>query len=158
MTASTANRFGERQPSEYVPYTGASGYHYYKDCLLMKDASSGRVIPLIQGAGASNGRFLGVMDNEVNLAAGLGSSQAILNVFKRGEYTFEANGTGTSAHIGQMAYGLDDQTVGVSAGVAALPVGEIVGIPSTSTYRVRIDNAICGVLDGYGVSWAYTQN
>lgn len=158
MAAATKNRYGERQPAEYVPYTGASGYHYYKDTLLMKDGAVGRIRPLVQGSGASNARFIGVASNEVDLSAGLGSSQATLNVWKTGEFTFNANGTGTSAHIGQIGYGLDDQTVGVSAGVVGLPVGEIVGIPTTSTYRVRIDNAVSLPFAAYGISWADTQN
>lgn len=158
MTAATQDRYGERQPSELVPYNGASGYTYYKNCLMMHDAANGLIRPLVQGAGASNATFIGVGSNQVNLSAGKGSSQATLEVWKTGEFTFVANGTGASAHIGQRAFGLDDQTVGVSIAAPALCVGEIVGIPSTSSYRVRIDNAINLPLDSQGVSWAPTQN
>lgn len=140
MTALTGDRDGERQPSELVPYTGASGYTYYKGALIMKTA--GNVIAPLTLAGLSNGRFLGVASNRVDLVAGLGSSQDILNIWKTGEFTFAANGTGASSHIGQWAYGVDDQTVGVSAIVNSVPVGEIVGIPTSSTYRVRINNAV----------------
>jgi len=142
MAAANANRDAQRQTGELLHFTGASGYKYYKGTLLMKTGASGaRVIPLTS-AGASNGYFLGVVENLVDLTAGLGASQAIIDVWSKGEFTFEANGTGVSAHIGQWAYGLDDQTVGVSIQINALPVGVITGFPSTSKYRVLIDPAI----------------
>lgn len=142
MSAATQNRDGERQVGEYVAYSGNSGYHFYHDALVMKaGASSARVQPYAV-TGASGGYFLGVGSNEVNLAAGLGASQEILNVWKTGIFTFAANGTGVTSDIGKLAWGLDDQTVGISVADAALCVGEIVGIPTSSTYRVRIDNAI----------------
>jgi hypothetical protein len=158
MAAAAADRDGQRQPSEYVPYTGASGYTYYKDTLLMGLGTGLGVVPLVQGAGASNAHFLGVVANRVTLGAGLGTSNFIVNTWKVGEFTFAANGTGASSHIGLRAYGIDDQTVGTSAAAPCLTVGEIVGIPSTSTYRVRIDNAINLGANDQGVSWAATQN
>jgi len=158
MTAAAQNRYAERQPSEYVPYNGASGFTYFSHTFQMYSALGTGIRPLVQGAGASNGRFIGVNDNNVDLSAGLGASQDTLNVWKTGEFTFDANGTGTSAHIGQIAYGIDDKTAGVSAAAPALPVGEIVGIPTTSTYRIRIDNAINAQPNDRGVSWAATQN
>lgn len=158
MAAATQNRFGERQPSELVPYTGASGYRYFKNTLIIKDGSAARIIPLTVGAGASNARFIGVANNEVNLTAGLGASQKILDVWKCGEFTFNANGTGVSADIGKVAYGVDDQTVGVSSGLNSMPVGEIVGLPTTSSFRVRIDNAINLPFIAYGASSVGAQN
>lgn len=142
MAAATQNRDGERQPSEYVPYTGASGYTYYQDTMIMEKGDGTGIAPLESGTGASGGHFLGVGSNRVDLAAGLGTSQWTLNVFKVGEHTFVANGTGASAHIGQKAYGLDDQTVGVSIGVPCFEVGEIVGVPTSSSYRVRMNNSV----------------
>lgn len=156
MSAATADRDGQRQPGELVPYTGASGYKYYKNTLIIKDGP-GNLRPLA-AAGLSNAYFIGVNANRVDLTAGLGASQAILDVWKRGEFTFAANGTGASAHIGQRAYALDDQTVGVSMGAPALYVGEITGIPTSTSYRVRIDTAINGSVYGNGISWAATQN
>ena len=149
MSAATADRDPRRQPGVLVPYTGASGYKYYKGTLLMKDASAGRVIP-VTSLGSSNSTFLGVVDNRVDLTAGLGSSQDIINTYTKGEFTFLANGTGTSAHIGQQAYALDDQTVGVSMVAPSLRVGLITGLPSTTEYRVLIDPAV----GGRGVSLA----
>jgi hypothetical protein len=141
MSAATSNRQGQRQPSEKVPYTGASGYTYYKDTLQVM-APNGTVQPYA-GTGTSGAYFIGVNDNKVDLSAGLGSSNEIMNVWKTGEFTFEANGTGATADIGKRAYAIDDQTVGASGGAnASLWVGEIVGLPSTSSYRVRIDNAV----------------
>lgn len=141
MAAATANRDGKRQPGEYVAYTGASGIHYYKNTLIMKNGVA--ILPAAQGAGASNARFLGVAANEVNLAGNLGTSNAILNIWKTGIFTFTAQGTGASPHIGQRAYALDDQTVGVSAATPVLYVGEITAIsPTTGSYRVFIDPAI----------------
>ncbi len=142
MSAATQNRYGQRQESVLVPYTGSSGFHYYKDTLIIKDGTNSAAIFPLTFAGSSFGYFLGVASNEVNQAAGLGSSQEVLNLWKRGEFTFAANGSGASAHIGQIAYGLDDQTVGVSIAQPAIPVGEIVGIPTSTSYRVRIDNHI----------------
>lgn len=158
MSAATKNRDGGRQPGELVSYNGASGYTYYKDCLLMKDRATDRVIPLVSGAGASNAKFIGVISNRVDLSAGLGASNATLDVWKTGIFSFEANGTGSTKDIGSMAYGLDSQTVGNSIGVIGLPVGEITGLVSTSVYRVRIDNAIGLPLNTYGVSWDFTRN
>lgn len=159
MTAATGNRYAERQPSEFVPYTGSSGYKYYKDTLIMKSSSGAVITPVgLTNPGVSNGYFLGVVNNKVDLSAGLGSSQAIIDVWKSGEFTFEANGTGASQHIGQIAYALDDQTVGVSCAAPCLPVGEIVGIPSTTKYRVRINNFVGLGIANRGVSWAAIQN
>lgn len=158
MTAASENRYGERQPSELCPYSGASGYKYYKHTLMMKDVKTARIRPLEDGTGVSNATFVGVADNMVDLSAGLGTSQRTLNIWKTGEFTFVVNGTGASADIGQRAYGLDDQTVGTSIGDPCLQVGEIVGVPSTSTYRVRINNAINLPLDSQGASWEPTQN
>lgn len=145
MSASTTNREGQRQPSEKVPYTGASGYTYFKDTIQC--TVGGNVQPF---AGNSGARFIGVNDNKVALGAGLGSSNEILNIWKTGEFTFVANGTGATLDIGKRAYAIDDQTVGSSGGAhASLWVGEIVALPSTSSYRVRINPAV-GV--AYGVS------
>lgn len=158
MTAASKDRYGERQPSELCPYHGASGYTYYKNTLMMKDVATARIRPLEDGAGVSNATFVGVADNGVNLSAGLGASQRTLNIWKTGEFTFVVNGTGASADIGKRAWGLDDQTVGTSIASPCLCVGEIVGVPSASTYRVRINNAINLPLDSQGVSWAPAQN
>lgn len=158
MTAAAKDRYGERQPSELCPYTGASGYTYYKNTFLMHKADGTGIAPLVQGAGCSGAHFIGVAANGVDLSAGLGASQMTLNVYKTGEWTFAANGTGASSDIGQRAYGLDDQTVGVSIAAPCLSVGEIVGFPSTSTYRVRIDNAVNMGFNDHGVSWGWDQN
>lgn len=159
MSAAAADRYGERQPSEYTPYSGASGYTYYKHTYIMHKADGTGVAPAVQGTGCSGAHLLGVLDNGVNLSEGLGASQETLNIWKKGEFTFEAQGTGASAHIGQRGYLIDDQTVGVSAGIPCLVAGEIVGLPSASEYRVRIDNAVG--LWGHasvGLSWTPLQN
>lgn len=123
----------------------------------MKDPAGAIIRPAAQGV--TGAAFLGVVDNRVNLSEGLGASQEVINVWKTGEFTFDANGTGASAHIGQRAYALDDQTVGVSIAYPCLRVGEIVGIPSTSTYRVRIDSAISSMdVLSNGISFAFAQN
>ena len=160
MAAATANRDGQRQPSVVAPYTGSSGYTYYKDTLVMKSPVGAVIQPVVQGAGASNARFIGVVKDRVDLSAGLGASNHILNLWKTGEFTFATNGTGTSAHIGQGAFALDDQTVGISAGVPVVRVGEIVGLPSTSSYRVRIDGSVGAVMSSVslGASWTTAQN
>lgn len=148
MAAANANRDPQRQPGEFLHYTGASGFLYYKGTLLMKQGASYAGVQPLTSAGSSNGYFLGVVENRVDLTAGLGSSQEILNVWTRGEFTFAANGTGATSHIGQIAYALDDQTVGVSMVVPSLAVGVITGVPTTSSYRVLID----GFVGGRGVS------
>lgn len=160
MSAATQNRDGQRQPGEVVAYNGSSGYNYYKETLVQKTIGSAVVNPAVQGAGASNARFIGVVVDRVDLTAGLGSSNAVLNVYKRGEFTFVANGTGVSVHIGQRAFALDDQTVGVSMGVPCLWVGEITGIPTSGTYRVLIDNAVGQPMSSHtmGASWTVAQN
>jgi hypothetical protein len=147
MAAATADRLVDRQPAELCHYSGASGYKYYKGCLVIKPGDSTLPIQPLTAAGSSDAYFLGVIANRVDLSAGLGSSNEILDVWKRGEFTYAANGTGASAHIGLRAYALDDQTVGISMAVPSLCVGEITGIVSTSKYRVRIDNAV-GTLRG----------
>jgi len=142
MSAATQNRYGERQPGELVSYSGGSGYHYYKNTLIMKRGASASTLMPVTAAGTSGGYFIGVANNEVNQVAGLGASQEVLDIWKTGIFTFAANGTGATNHIGQMAWALDDQTVGVSIAVGSIMVGEITGIPTSTTYRVRIDNAI----------------
>jgi hypothetical protein len=156
MAAATANRDGQRQPGDIVQYSGASGIRYFKNTLIMKNGP-GVILPVAQGAGASNARFLGVAANEVNMTGNLGASNFLLNLWKKGEFTFVAQGTGVSAHIGQRAYALDDQTVGVSAATPVLYVGEITAIPTTSSYRVIIDQAINGEFVS-GLSGFSTQN
>jgi hypothetical protein len=84
-------------------------------------------------------RFLGVNRNRLDRSADNGASLVDLEIWKTGRFVFAAQGTGASAHIGQVAYGIDDQTVGVSAAPPVLRVGEIVSLPSTSEYEVRID-------------------
>lgn len=158
MAAATQNREPQRQPSELVPYTGSSGYTYYKGTGAMAQATGSGVIPVVQGAGASNAHFLGIVNDRVDLSEGLGSSQATLDIWKTGEVTLAANGTGASADIGLRAYFLDDQTVGTSIAPPCLFAGEIVGFPDTSTYRVRIDNAVNSDPQSQGVSWAVGQN
>jgi len=158
MSAASSNRDAARQPGDLASYTGASGYTYYKGTLLMKDRSTDRVIPLVQGSGASNAKFLGVVANRVDLSEGLGASNIVLDVWKTGIFTMEANGTGATVDIGSMAYGIDDQTVGNSAEAPCLAVGEITGLVSTSQYRVRIDNAVGLPINSNGVSWDWTQN
>lgn len=158
MTAAAKDRYGERQPSELCPYTGASGYHYYKDTMLMHKANGTGIAPAVQGAGCSGSHFIGVLSNGVDLTAGLGASQRTLDVWKTGEFTFVAQGTGTSADIGRRGYIIDDQTVGNSAAAPCLTAGEIVGVPDACNYRVRIDGAVNLGLNDHGVSWAWAQN
>jgi len=159
MAAAAKNRDGQWQPSEFVPYTGCSGYNIYKDTMIMTKGTGTGVVPLEQGTGASGSHFIGVANTQVDLTAGLGTSQRTLETFKKGEYTFEANGTGASAHIGQRAWGLNDQTVGVSIAAPCLHVGEIVGLVDASNYRVRIDNAIGKVADlAFGLSLLYSND
>jgi hypothetical protein len=153
MAAATANRDGQRQPGELVPYTGISGIRYFKETLIIKSGFG--IIPAIQGTSAGSARFLGVAANEVNLTSGV--SNATLNIWKTGEFTFKANGTGVSAHIGQRAYALDDQTVGVSAATPVVYVGEITAIPSSTEYRVLINPAINAQFVS-GLSGFSTQN
>ncbi len=146
MAAATQDRDGQRQPSIIAPYTGASGELYYKNTFMIRNGTSGTdgVVRSLTLAGSSRGYFLGVNADRVDLSAGLGSSQSQLRIWKAGEFTFAANGTGISSHIGEVAYGLDDNTAGISAVQPALIVGEIVAIPTSSTYRIRIDNAVGG--------------
>lgn len=141
MAAATRNRDAERSPSDMYAYNGNSGVHIYADTLVMVSAA-GRIQPAVVGAGASGGRFLGVAKNELDLSGNLGSSNVVLDIWKAGIFTFAANGTGVSADIGRRAYIIDDATVGNSAGAPSLYAGEIVGMPTTSFYRVRIDNAV----------------
>jgi len=142
MAAATADRDGQRQPSELISYSGGSGYLYYKNTLLMRigtAASNDGTIRPLAAAGACQGTFLGVVSNRVDLSAGLGASQATIDTWKTGEFTLQANGTGVSGDIGLIAYALDDQTVGTSMAFHSLAVGEIVGLPRSTQYRVRIN-------------------
>ena len=143
MSAATQNRFAERAESDIIAYSGGSGYHYYRDTLIMKQGLSLSTITPVASAGCSGGLFLGVAVNEVNLAAGLGASQEVLNIWKTGVFTFASNGVGATSDIGRRAWALDDSTVGLSmASQGGLYVGEITGVPSSTTYRVRIDPAV----------------
>lgn len=155
MAAATTDRDMQRQPSTQANYTGVSGQTYYKGTGVM--ANGVGVVPVAQGAGASNAYFLGIVDNRIDLSAGLGASQGIINVWKVGEYTVAAQGTGVSSHIGKRAYWIDNQTVGVSAATPVLLAGEIMAIPTSSTYRLRIDNAVNAPFVS-GLSGFATQN
>lgn len=142
MASATTDRDLQWQPSEIISYTGASGYLFYKGTIAVQQAGTGAIRPYT--AGLSGAYFLGIVRDRVDQSAGLGASQAELKIYKRGEVTLAANGTGVSAHIGRQAFAIDDQTVGVSAtvGPSSIFVGEIVGVPTSTTYRVRIDNAV----------------
>ena len=161
MAAATRDReVSSRTPGNLIPYSGASGYNYLVGCMTMRDITGAIIRPMVQGAGASNARFLGINRNRVDLTAGLGSSQAILDIYKTGVFTLLANGTGSSTDIGKVAYALDDQTVGISIAAPCLAVGEITGFIDTSTYRVRIDNFV-GRLPGaleLGISTSLNVN
>lgn len=138
MAAATTNHDSKRSPGDKIDYHGASGYTYFTDTMVMQSAGSALIIPL---AGTSGVYFLGVVENKV--ALGTGNSQAMLHVWKTGEFEFDANGTGASSHIGRAAYAIDDKTVGISGGAfASVYVGEVTAVPTSSTYRVRIDQAV----------------
>ncbi len=142
MAASSGNRDAERQPGTLLHFTGASGFRYDKGTMIIKPgASYAGFIPLT-AAGSSYGTFLGVIESGADLTAGLGTSQAIIEVWSMGEFSFVANGTGASDHIGKIAYALDNQTVGVSMAAYSIPVGLITGIPSTTEYRVLINGFV----------------
>lgn len=138
--AASADRTQERQPSEYCFYRGSSGTKIYSGTFVMR--TNAGVIQAGEG-GASTSSFLGVADNQADLSATQTGITAInVKVWKTGEFTVKALGTGATTDIGQKAYLHNDETVGVSYGTPNLVVGEITGIPSTSTYRVRITNAV----------------
>lgn len=140
MSAATGDREYQRQPGDLVAYGGASGYTYYAGAMIMRD-NANVIRPLAKGV--TNTSFLGVIQDRVDLSGGdKGASAKMINVYKSGEFTFEAQGTGASAHIGQDAYAMDDQTVGVSAAAPYNKVGVITGLTSTSKYRVRVTSAV----------------
>lgn len=139
MAAATANREITRQPGELVAYNGASGRHYYAGTMVIRN-NAGAIVPGALGASGDLISFLGVVQDNVNLTTNNGNSNLSLNVYKTGEFTFVAQGNGVSADIGRIAYLMDDQTVGVSTGIPRTPVGEITGIPNSTSYRVRITN------------------
>lgn len=152
MAAAAANRSTvNRQPSELVAYTGSSTFIYYQGTMIMRDGT-GTFRPAVVGAGASSARFEGVMENYAP-----GTTVVELRLWKTGEFTFESNGTGATSHIGQRAYIIDDQTVGLSAAFPCLVAGEITGLPTTTQYRVRIDGAV-GLNYQIGLSGFTYQN
>lgn len=141
MAAANRNRDAQMTPdSKLVKYTGAVGAHYYAGTYIM--VAGGTIVPAAAGAGASGAKLLGVIANEVDISGGVGASNAELMIYKEGVFSMNAQGTGTSAHIGARAYIIDDNTVGVSVGFPALYAGEITGLQTTGIYRVRIDQAI----------------
>ena len=142
MTAATGDNQGERQPADIVQYQSGVSTIFYKDCAVMSDGA-GAIKPVVVGAGASMATFLGVVDDRVDQSRSLtGLSCIPLRVWKSGEFTFNAAGTGASAHIGRPVYFHDDQTVGISAAYPRLLAGEVTGMKNTSTYRVRITQAV----------------
>lgn len=141
MAASGDNDL-ERRPGELVNYgLGASGYMYHKGAAFMRDGASGALRPV--AGGVTGSIFLGVVDRSVAGPNGSnGLSVNTINAWAQGEFTFNAQGTGASAHIGQKAYFMDDITVGVSAAVSNVLAGVVTGLESTDKYRVRITSAI----------------
>lgn len=142
MSALTVNVNRERKESDLIAYNGGSGYNYYKGAMVIKQGASWATIIPLATAGASSAKFLGVNEEQINLTAGLGSSNGTLKLWTTGEFTFSANGTGVTNDIGLRAYGLDDNTVGNSLAQPAVWVGIITGIPDSTHYRVLIDQAI----------------
>jgi len=139
MAAANANRKNARQQGDIETYTGASGRQYFQGTLVARN-NANALVPYTLGASGDSITFLGVASQNVNLSGNLGTSNFGLDIWKTGVFTFEAQGTGVSAHIGRLAFAIDDQTVGISAAIPRMPIGEIVGIPTSTSYRVRISN------------------
>lgn len=148
MAALSGPKEEQRQPSDLVPYTGNSGYNYYAGALLMRGATAGLIVPIASTTGASgllSTSFIGVAANSAFPSNG--SSNSIIDVWKTGEFTVDAQGTGVSADIGKIGYAFNDNTVGTSFATPRLAVGEIVGVPTSTTYRLRITNQVGRVAD-----------
>lgn len=137
--AATADREIQRQPSELVAFTGVSGQTYYAGTMVMRGVS--HLLPAARGT--TDSRFVGVIENRVDLSGGnVGASNHEMLVHMKGEFTFDAQGTGSTDDIGKVAYIIDDETVGTSVAPPYNEAGIIVGLPSTSEYRVRITNSV----------------
>jgi hypothetical protein len=145
MTASTKDREARMSPGDVVAYQGASGYTLYAGCGVM--LHNNLVRPIAQGSGISTATatYLGIARNGAIGNTGVnGASVVPLEVFKTGVFSLVANGTGASADIGKDAYWIDDQTVGTSCAKPYFVAGKVVGLDSTSSYRVRITLSVDG--------------
>ena len=140
MSAASSNRDARRSAGDVIYVKGHSGYHVYAGTLV-HGTSAGYVLPAV-GTSAVANRFIGVAWDEIDCSSTnskitVADGAETGRVYRRGVFTFAANGTPAQSHVGMEAYIADDQTVGVSYGPGNI-CGRIVDYTS-STYRVQID-------------------
>lgn len=156
MSAATKNRLNDasRSAGDVVEYAGASGVHIYSGTLVLEN-TEGYVKPASTNGNTATDRFVGVAWDEMDNSSTNSSLSSVSNgaldcrVYKSGVFTFVAQGTPSASDVGEVAYAVDDQTVGNSH-AEAITVGNIVGYDS-SNYRVRIDKYVDSVagVSGY---------
>jgi hypothetical protein len=158
MSVLGANADTKRSAGDVLSVKGASGIHIYAGALVQIN-SSGYAVP---ASGTSANRFIGVAWDELNNSSTNKKLASVANgglagrVYMKGVFTVAANGTPAQTDIGKKAYIVDDQTVGISAG-AWCYAGRVLDFTS-STYRLRIDDAIGVLGQDAGVSSAIAHD
>lgn len=124
MTALVMERQSTTERWTYHRFTLAAGSKAWRHGIAAIDLATGKVVP---GAAAGDLLVIGKFDQSLDLSA-VGAVDTLINVNLGTEIEVEwwANdGTILAADIGQLAYVVDDQTVG---GAGAVLAGRIWGV------------------------------
>lgn len=139
MSALTDVREVKRKDGQYQNYKAGAAKKIYKGALTVNAASgagNGYAEPLTD---AANKNYIGVSVDTVDNSSGANGAKEG-RVFKTGTFEF-AKASATQTDVGKAAYGLDDQTVGLTSTNSIL-VGYIEEIINSTTVAVRIDRAV----------------
>jgi len=144
MAALTANTDAARSDGHFIAALVGAGKTVFQNALVVFDGA-GNVQPLASGAAAPAG-FAGVSRRGPTVGGGDATQADYLasigktEISRDGIFTFAD--ADASPFIGQLVFGIDDQTVSGTAGTTSIKVGTIVDIPATGFVRVQIDNYV----------------
>jgi len=136
MSALSDDREVKRKDGEYQLYEIYAGATIYKGALVCVRDSDGYLVPLSDTSGLT---FVGVALEQVDNSGGASGALEV-RVEKIGNYQY-AKASAVQADVGDLVYGLDDQTVGLSS-TNSIEVGYIQKVIDSSTVYVRIDRAV----------------
>lgn len=135
MTVLSANLDTKRQDGEIVSYPVKGSATIYKGALVV-DLGDGYASA---GSDAGAYTFLGVAVEKSDNSGSETDGDESVRLYKTGTYVF-TKGSAEQTDIGTAMYIKDDQTVAASSTNSIL-AGYVVDVPSSSTVRIRIDQA-----------------
>jgi len=136
MSALSADREVKRKDGEYQLYELYQAVTIYKGAMVCVRESDGYLVPLSDSAGLA---FVGTALEAVDNSAGV-SGELEVRVEKKGNFQY-VKASAVQADVGDLAYGLDDQTVATTS-TNSIEVGYIQAIIDSSTVYVRVDRAV----------------